>query len=63
MLIVGQDKNMINRLKKDLNNQFAMKDLGLAQQILGINIMCDKKNKRFWLSQENILRKCMKGLI
>ena len=62
MLIVGQDKNMINRLKKDLNNKFAMKDLGPTQH-MGINIMHDRKNKRFWLSQENILRKCMKGLI
>ena len=50
MLIVDQDKNMINRLKKDLNNEFAMKDLGPAHQILGINIMSDRKNKRLWLS-------------
>ena len=31
MFIVGHDKNMINMLKKDLGNKFAMKDLGLAQ--------------------------------
>lgn len=46
MLIVGHDKNVINRLKKDLGSQFAMKDLGTTQQILSILIMCDKKNKR-----------------
>lgn len=31
MLIVGHDKNMINRLKKDLVSRFSMNDLGLAQ--------------------------------
>ena len=31
MLIVGHDKNKINRLKKDLGREIAMKDLGLAQ--------------------------------
>lgn len=31
MLIVGHDKNNINRLKKYLGNKFAMKDLGRAQ--------------------------------
>ena len=36
MLIAGHDKNKINRLKKDLGRKFAMKDLGPAQQILGM---------------------------
>ena len=45
MLIVGQNKNMINKLKNNLNNQFAMKDLGPSQQISDINIMHDRKNK------------------
>ena len=31
MLIVGHDKNMINRLKKHLGNEFSMKDLDPAQ--------------------------------
>ena len=43
MLIVGHDKNMISRLKKDFGNKFAMKYLGLAQQILGMRIIRDKK--------------------
>lgn len=50
MLIVGHDKNKINRLKKDLGRKFAMKDLGPAQQILGMGIMRDRKIKRLWLS-------------
>ena len=36
MLVVGHDKSMVNMLKKDLGSQFAMKDLGQAQQILGV---------------------------
>ena len=51
MLIVGHDKNMINRLKKDLGSKFVMKDLSPAQQILGMRIMRDRENKRLWMSQ------------
>ena len=59
MLIVGHDKNMINRLKKDLGSRFAMKDLGPIQQILGMKIMHDKKNKKLWLSQEKYIEKVL----
>ena len=45
MLVVGKDKDMIDKLKKDLGNQFAMKDLGPTQQILGMRIMRDRKKK------------------
>eukprot|EP00253_Pinus_taeda_P004954 PITA_04954 len=59
MLIVGHDKNKINRLKKYLGSKFVMKDLGLAQQILGMQIMCDRKNKRLWLSHEKYMKKVL----
>eukprot|EP00253_Pinus_taeda_P022287 PITA_22287 len=59
MLIVGHDKNKINRLKKDLGRKFAMKDLGPAQQILGMRVLCDRKNKRLWLSQEKYIKKVL----
>ena len=36
MLIVGSDIEKINNMKKQLSKQFAMKDLGAAKQILGI---------------------------
>uniref|UniRef100_A0A3Q7HM46 Reverse transcriptase Ty1/copia-type domain-containing protein n=1 Tax=Solanum lycopersicum TaxID=4081 RepID=A0A3Q7HM46_SOLLC len=39
MLIVGQDKELIAKLKKDLSKSFDMKDLGPAQQILGMKII------------------------
>jgi len=60
MLIVGHDKNMISRLKKDLGSQFAMKDLGPAQQILGMRIIRDRKKNKLWLSQEKYIEKVLK---
>ena len=34
MLIVGQDANMIQKLKRELSKMFDMKDLGSAKRIL-----------------------------
>lgn len=62
MLVVGQDKNMINRLKKDLSSQFAIKDLGLTQKILGMEIIHDRKKKKLWPSQENYIEKVLDRL-
>ena len=59
MLVVGHDKSMINKLKKDLGSQFAMKDLGQAQQILGMRIIRDRKNRRLWLSHERYIEKVL----
>ena len=59
MLIVVHDNNKINRLKKYLGSKFAMKDLGPAQQILGMRIMHDRKDKRLWLSQEKYIKKVL----
>jgi hypothetical protein len=59
MLVVGHDKNMIIKLKKDLGNHFAMKELGPTQQILGMKIIHDKKKRKFWLSQEKYIDKVL----
>lgn len=37
-----------------------MKDLGPAQQILGLHITRDRKNKRLWLSQEKYVERVIK---
>ena len=39
MLIVGQDADMISKLKKELSNVFDMKDLGSARHILEMDII------------------------
>lgn len=46
MPIVGKDHLWIDRLMKELNKSFGMKDLDLAQHILEIKVYCDKKGER-----------------
>ena len=46
MLIVGSNTKRIFSLKNALSKSFAMKDLGPTKQILGMNISCDRKNKK-----------------
>jgi ATP-binding cassette subfamily B (MDR/TAP) protein 1 len=36
-----------------------MKDLGLAKQILGMKITCDRKKEKLWLSQEIYVQKIL----
>lgn len=50
---------MIDRLKKQLSESFAMKDMGAAKQILGIRIMRDRNKKKFWLSQEHYVERVL----
>ena len=59
MLIVGQDAGVIGNLKKDLFKSFDMKDLGAARQILGMQILRDKKTKKLWLSQEKYIERVL----
>ena len=60
MLIVGQDVNMVGSLKKELFKSFDIKDLGLARQILGMQILRDRKAKKLWLSQEKYVERVLK---
>ena len=43
MLIIGQDADMIQKLKRELSKTFDMKDLGTTKHILGMEILQDKK--------------------
>ena len=45
MLVAGSNMHEINVLKRKLANSFAMKDLGVAKQILGMRITRDGKNR------------------
>ena len=49
----------IDRLKKGLSESFAMKDMGPAKQILGMQISRDRKNKKIWLSQKKYIEKVL----
>ncbi|KAG9455261.1 hypothetical protein H6P81_008165 [Aristolochia fimbriata] len=57
MLIAGTNMKKIDDLKKWLANQFSMKDLGEAKQLLGMQITRDKKKKKLSLSQEGYVKK------
>ena len=63
MLIVGQDAGVIGNLKKDLFKSFDLKDLGLARQILGMQILHDRKAKNYGYHKRNILSGFLKGSI
>ena len=59
MLIAGSTIEEINNLKKQLSKQFAMKDLGVAKQILGMRIIKDKANGILKLSQSECVKKVL----
>lgn len=59
MLIVGHDAKKIEHLKRKLRKSFAINDLGLAKQMLGIRITHDRKNINLWLSQERYIEKVL----
>ena len=59
MLIFGCNTSRINLLKKELSKSFAMKDLGPAKQILGMQSTRDRNAKKLWLSQERYIEKVL----
>ncbi|KAH9657504.1 hypothetical protein KPL70_023101 [Citrus sinensis] len=57
--ISSKNRDEIERLKKQLDSEFEMKDLGDAQRILGMEIRIDKKNESVWLTQKSYLKKVL----
>ena len=51
MLVVGYNMKDINVLKSKIAKSFMMKDLGVANKILGMGITRDKKNHKLTLPQ------------
>eukprot|EP00253_Pinus_taeda_P025478 PITA_25478 len=51
MLLVGNDKQIIQDLKTQLSSKFDMKDLCAANYILGIEIKRDRAKRKLWLNQ------------
>ena len=50
MLLVGNDKEIIQDLKTQLSSKFDMKDLGAANYILGMEIKRDWEKRKLWLN-------------
>ncbi|GJY14113.1 retrovirus-related pol polyprotein from transposon TNT 1-94 [Tanacetum coccineum] len=59
MLVAGSDMVEIKKLKRQLSQEFEMKDLGSAKQILGMSIIRDKTKCTLRLSQEKYIGKLM----
>ncbi|KAD5961972.1 hypothetical protein E3N88_13445 [Mikania micrantha] len=59
MLIAGSDMKEINKLKKQMSEEFEMKDLGAAKQILGMSIFRNSKDGSLTLSQEKYIGKVL----
>jgi hypothetical protein len=59
MLVAGSNMKDINVLKMKLDNSFAMKDLGVAEKILGMRITRDRKNHKLTLSQGEYIEKVL----
>jgi Reverse transcriptase (RNA-dependent DNA polymerase) len=50
---------MIDMLKKEMSKSFDMKDMGQAHQILGMQIIRDRKIRRLWLSHEKYIKRVL----
>jgi hypothetical protein len=51
MLLIGNNKEIIQDVKTQLSSKFDMKDLGAANFILGMEIKRDRENRKLWLNQ------------
>lgn len=59
MLIAAKNMSDIHALKKQLGDEFEMKDLGAAKKILGMEIVRDRKAGKLTLSQRSYLEKVL----
>ena len=59
MLIVSKSMGEISKLKAQMARAFDMKDLGVAKQILGIEIQRDRRNGKLSFSQEKYVEKIL----
>eukprot|EP00253_Pinus_taeda_P030043 PITA_30043 len=56
MLLVGNDKELIQDLKIHLSSKFDMKDLGATNYILGMDIKRDLAKRKLWLNQRKYVK-------
>ena len=60
LLIVGRNMDIIKELDNQLSEFFAMKEYGLAKQIIGMRIVRNKREKLIYLCQEEYIEKVLK---
>ncbi|GJW39590.1 retrovirus-related pol polyprotein from transposon TNT 1-94 [Tanacetum coccineum] len=59
MLVEGYNTEEVKKLKRQLSQEFEMKDLGSAKQILGMSIIRDRTKGTLRLSQEKYIGKVL----
>ena len=62
MLLVGNDKEIIQDLKTHLSSKFDMKDLGVASYIFGMEIKRDRAKRKLWLNQRKYVETILQRL-
>lgn len=55
ILIFSNDKELTNKLKRNLSDKFKMKDIGEAKMCLGIRITRDRKKDKIFIDQEKYI--------
>lgn len=55
LLIFSNNKLLTNKLKRDLSDNFRMKDIGEAKLCLGIRITRDRENHKIFIDQEKYI--------
>ena len=60
ILLVGNDIEMLNKIKSELSEKFETKDMGETSYVLGIQILRDRKSRILSINQEKYLRSVLK---
>jgi hypothetical protein len=60
MLLIGNNMDVIKEVKKKLSAKFDMKDLGVVNFILGMEIKKDRATRNLWLNQTKYIETILK---
>jgi hypothetical protein len=55
MLLIGNNKEIIQNVKTQLSSKFDMKDIGASNFILGMEIKRDRNRRKLWLNQRKYI--------
>ena len=60
MLLIGNNMDTIKEVKKQLFSKFNMKDLSVANFILGMEIKRDQATRKLWLNKMKYIETILK---
>lgn len=59
MMVTRNSKSQISNLKTQLAEKFEIKNLGAMNQILEMNVLQERKNRKVWLLQKRYVEKVL----